>query len=119
VEGGAPEGDPKLLPAPPDPARAAPPPLSAGVTVDGALTLSAPMTLAGIRAGKAADGAALMVTARRSDGSVEPLLWLYGYRAKFARPYWYEKPLRLAKGTVIEVTPPAAGTVVLLPGRTP
>jgi hypothetical protein len=114
VEGGAPEGDPKLLPEVPAAAKTAAAALPSGLTVEGRRTLAEGMTLAGIRAGTVAEGASAMVTATRPDGSVEPLVWLYGYRAKFGHPYWFAVPVKLAKGTVVEVSPPAAGSVVLI-----
>jgi hypothetical protein len=88
--------------------------MPAGMTVEGSVTLTSPMTLAGIRAGAVAEGASLMVTAARPDGSIEPLLWLYDYKPKFAHAYWFAAALRLPKGTTIQVTPPQSGSVVLI-----
>jgi hypothetical protein len=82
--------------------------------IPGTLTLDRPIVLTGIRAQAAPDGASLMAVARRPDGTTEPLLWLYNYRARFGHPYWYTAPLRLPAGTRIEITPPEAGAVVLL-----
>jgi hypothetical protein len=117
VEGGAPEGDPKLLPAVPEPRKEAilmPP----GTAVEGVRTLESPMTLTGIRPGTVPDGASLMVTASKPDGEVTPLLWLYNYKPKFGHAYWFTAPLRLPKGTRIEVSPAQAGSVVLLSAKT-
>jgi hypothetical protein len=55
-----------------------------------------------------------MAIARRPDGTTEPLLWLYNYRARFDRPYWYAVPRRLPAGTRIEIAPSEAGAIVLL-----
>lgn len=113
VEGGAPEGDPKLLPPVPEPrneANVMPP----GTAVEGVRTLQASMTLTGIRPGTVPEGASLMVTANKPDGEVSPLLWLYNYKPRFGHPYWFNTPLRLPKGTRIEVSPAQAGSVVLL-----
>jgi hypothetical protein len=115
AEGGAPPGDPKYLPAPPEYKRTRETGTAAGgIAVDGALTLRSAVTVAGIRAQKAAEGATFMAVATRPDGTVEPLLWLYNYRPQFDRPYWYSAALRLPAGTRIEVTPPGAGGVALL-----
>ena len=117
VEGGAPEGDPKLLPSVPEPrneADATPP----GTAVEGVRTLESPMTLTGIRPGTVPEGGTLMVTANKPDGEVTPLLWLYNYKPKFGHPYWFSNPLRLPKGTKIEVVPAQAGTVVLISAKT-
>ena len=51
-------------------------------------------------------------------GAVEPLLWLYNYKPKFGHPYWFSTPLRLPRGTRIEVSPAQAGSVVLLSAKT-
>jgi hypothetical protein len=116
VEGGAPEGDPKLLPQVPDP-KHAPFGMPSGTAVEGSLVLTGTMTVAGIRAGDIKEGTSLMVTAKKPDGAVEPMLWLYNYKPKFGHPYWFSNPLRLPKGTRIEVSPAQAGSVVLLTAR--
>jgi hypothetical protein len=112
VEGGAPEGDSKLLPKMPEPARSHAAAAPAGIAVDGALTLKGAMTLSGIQPLGAAPGTTFMAVAERPDGSVEPLLWLYNYNPKFAHPYWYTAGVRLPAGTKIQITP--AGAVTLL-----
>lgn len=115
VEGGAPEGDPALVPKLPDfDTRAAPAPAGPEIAVEGEIALRTPVTVAGIRAAKVPEGSSLMVTAERPDGSIEPLLWLYEYKPRFARSYWYSAALKLTPGTKIQVTPADAGTVALL-----
>jgi len=115
AEGGAPAGDPKYLPALPEhKRRALPDAATGGIMVDGTLTLKSAITVSGIRARKATDGATFMAVAKRPDGTVEPLLWMYNYRAQFDRAYWYSSALRLPAGTKIEVTPRGAGGVALL-----
>lgn len=114
VEGGAPEGDPALLPKVPELEKPVPAAMPAGVTVDGSLTLESTMTLAGIRPGQVPEGHTLMVVANKPDGEVTPLLWLYNYKPAFGHPYWFAAPQRLPKGTKIEVSPAQAGSVVLI-----
>ena len=117
VEGGAPEGDPKLAPVRPQTAvvHESPPRLeSTGILVESALTLKSGMTLAGIRPHQAPGGQPVVVTATRPDGSVEPLLWLYHWQPRFARTYWYKSGLRLEPGSRIEVTPPGAAAISLI-----
>ncbi len=114
VEGGAPEGDPVLLPKRPDFAEKAAVAAPPGIAVEGAMALKSPVTLAGIRPGNVAEGSSLMVTATRPDGSIEPLLWLYNYKPQSGRAYWYSAALRFPAGTRIEVSPPGAGTIALL-----
>lgn len=114
VEGGAPEGDPKLLPKIPEFAEERVARLQPGIPVDGALTLKTGITLAGIQPQKVLDGGSVMVTARRPDGSIEPLLWLYNYKPPFGHVYWYKAGLHLEAATRIEVSPPGAATIELV-----
>lgn len=117
VEGGAPEGDPALLPKVPDFTAEHAAGTAAGIPVDGALQLKTALTLAGIQPRKVQGGGSVMITATRPDGSIEPLLWLYNYNPKFAHPYWYQSPLRLEAATKIEITPTGAAVVELLSRR--
>jgi hypothetical protein len=114
VEGGAPEGDPALLPKAPQLEEKAAVATPRGMGVEGTTALRSAVTLAGIRPEKVSEGASLMVTATRPDGSIEPLLWLYNYKPQFTRAYWYTAALRLPAGTKVEVTPHDAGSVALL-----
>jgi mono/diheme cytochrome c family protein len=114
VEGGAPEGDPRLLSKVPAFAEGHPAGVQSGVPVEGALTLKSGITLAGIRPQKIPNDGCLVVTATRPDGSIEPLLWLYHYRSQFPHTYWFKAALHLEAATRIEVTPAGAGSVALL-----
>ncbi len=114
VEGGAPEGNPKVLPQFPEFAGEHTTRVQPGILVDEVLTLKAAITLAGIQPQKVLGGGSVMVTATRPDGSIEPLLWLYNYKPPFAHVYWYKAGLHLAAATRIEVTPPGAATVELV-----
>ena len=113
VEGGAPEGDPNLLSKVPEFAEERPAGFQPAVPVEGVLTLKTGMTLAGIRPQMIPDDGSLVVTATRPDGSIEPLLWLYNYKAKFPHTYWYKADLHLEAATRIEVTPSGAASVAL------
>jgi len=134
VEGGSPEGDdPKLLPPMPDfktPAAGKSPNLAAKTTgagavnssaapliADGTLTLKEPTTLIGARAGTLAEGASVQAVAQKPDGTVEPLIWIYDYKPKFDRAYYFQKPLPLPAGTKIDVFPAGGGTLALLPKK--
>ena len=114
VEGGAPEGDPKLLPKLPEFSKVHPARLQPGIPVTDVLTLKTAMTLTAIQPHKVPEEARLVVTATRPDGSVEPLLWLYNYNQKFPHTYFYRAEVRLPAGSRIEVTPPGVGTVALV-----
>jgi hypothetical protein len=121
VEGGAPEGDPKNLPDLPAFKAANPPARApAGIAVQSALTLSRPIALSGVRVQAVPGGSSFMALAKRPDGAIEPLLWIYNYNARFDHPYWYTTALHLSAGTRIEITPSGAGGIALLtadPGR--
>jgi hypothetical protein len=115
VEGGVPEGNPVLLPKTPEfEGRDAAAPAGREVAVDGSVTITSPLVLTGIRPKEVAEGASLMVVADRPDGSVEPLLWLYNFKPKFARAYQYSAAVRLPAGTRVEVSPRGGGTVALI-----
>jgi hypothetical protein len=103
VEGGAPEGDIRFLPPPP-PRTIAQPVAVKGTRIRKPLKLARPTTVRGIA--PAGDIPTAKVTARRPDGTVEPLLWLLEYRGKWRRTYVYRRPLSLPAGTVIESSPP-------------
>jgi hypothetical protein len=116
VEGGAPEGDPSLLPKP-DTAAARPAPMPVAglqVLVERELVLERPVRVVGVRAGKVPEGASFQVYAERPDGSVEPMLWVYNYRPAFQHPYYYAVPLSFPAGTTIRISEPDAGTAFLL-----
>ena len=116
VEGGAPEGEPTLLPKDPDlnPAPEPAPKTGAEVIVDGSKTLKQAMTFVGIRPKTLLEGTSIRVVAERPDGTVEPLIWIYQFKPKFERSYYFRKPLALPAGTKIVTSSTTAGTISLL-----
>jgi hypothetical protein len=116
VEGGAPEGDPKYLPARPkltawqDPIA---PKGSSEIVVSDGHKLAASSKVVAIRAKNLKAGATVQIVAVRPDSSVEPLLWIYQYNPAFHRTYYYASPLSLPAGTRIEMSPAGSGTVGL------
>ena len=105
VEGGAPEGDKIYLPPQPgfeEPAayRNDKPgdliPFAKSIELRQSITLSAPMTLTGIRP----DGP-LEVVACLPDQTVRRLLWIRNFRPEWNRVYYFREPLVLPKGTRI------------------
>jgi hypothetical protein len=119
VEGGSPEGDKSLLPKNPEigpgPTRGMK--ASSEVMVNGSLTLKQPMTFVGIRPRNLNDGSSIKVVADRPDGTIEPLIWLYDYKAKFAQPYYFRAPIQLPAGTKIETYPRGIGTLSFLAAK--
>jgi len=100
VEGGAPEGDPNLLPE--KPRKFDPVPAPRGVPRNAPLQLSEARTISALRA-----SAATRVTAELPDGTVEPLLWVIAPPKK-PQTYFLRQPLRLPAGTRIAATAPVA-----------
>jgi len=103
VEGGAPEGDPIYLPAAPhfDPPQAE----EAGgrqIELRDSMTLTRPLTLAGIR-----PHGALEVTACLPDGSVEHLIWIRNYHPQWKLTYCFRTPVELPKGTKLMLYSPS------------
>lgn len=118
VEGGSPEGEPSLMPKPPDfntPGDKSdkPPKTGVEVVVDGRLELTHPETFVGARAKSLAEGASVKAVAQLPDGAIEQLIWIYDYKPKFDQPYYFSKPLSFPAGTKIE-TYPAGGSLALL-----
>ena len=121
VEGGSPEGDDaSILPKPPE-FKSAAPAKNAGsakpgpqVVVDGSMTLKDPTIVTGVRAGTIAEGSSIQAVAQRPDGSIEPLIWIYNYKPKYDRAYYFQKPLSFPAGTKIETYPAGGGTLALL-----
>ncbi len=118
VEGGAPEGNPALLPKAPDAPMKSDRAAAIEKPVTGSLILKAPLRLAGIRPKSVPEHGSLMVTAVHPDGSTEPLLWLYDFNPRFLRTYYCTSTMRLPAGTRIQITPADGGSVVLLSPKT-
>lgn len=113
VEGGAPEGDPKLLPEYRPSTSAGEVAASAQFDVRGTRKLDAPREFRTIRPEGVAEKVSFRVIARLPGGRVEPLIWIYRYQPRFARTYTYREPVRLPAGAVIEVVPPQAAAKVV------
>ena len=104
VEGGAPKGDDKYLPA--TPLVPVTPPAWRGrwVPVRDGLVLSRDFNVAALK-----PSGAIEVTAELPDGAVEPLIWIRQF--KRVRVYELSTPLRLPRGTRIRVN--GAGQLAL------
>jgi hypothetical protein len=122
VEGGAPEGNPSYLPPAPrtaEPKDVLPAP-GESLTVSGPLLmLTRPVVVAAIRAPKLPPGGTVLIVAVRPDGVAEPLLWVRNFNPAADRIYWLLKPVRLAAGSRIEVTPGGAGAVTIYTAAKP
>lgn len=116
VEGGAPEGDPALLPSRiPTPSE-----ISTDVQalrkmeVHSELTLDKSALIIGLRPTNLKDGESLEAWATRPDGTIERLIWLKDHRTVWSRDYRLRTPLRLPRGTRIHVSSPGASLLLLL-----
>ncbi len=99
VEGGAPEGNPIYLPelGRVVEAAAAESP-GKGIELRQSTTLTAPMVLTGIR-----PEGALELSAILPDRSVQHLIWIPVFRPEWNRTYYLRTPLKLPKGTKLEL----------------
>lgn len=115
VDGGAPEGDPKDLPPQPKLQTPAPAAHPAGeIVVGGEFKLQRPLTLDGLWPNALPDGASAKITAELPDGSIQPLVWLEGYKAQYGHSFLFRTPLDLPAGAVIHGIPPG-DSLCLLP----
>lgn len=116
-EGGAPEGDAKNLPDPPKfPPIAAIAHPAKEIAVSGDFELRHAFRLDGLWPKTVSDGVSFQVTAELPDGSIEPLLWLEGYKKQYGHPFLLRRPLELPAGTVIRGVPGDA-SIALLPWK--
>jgi len=119
VETGAARGNnPRALPERPDAPAPAPRfvPSRRAVAVSGPTTLSRQIEVAGLFARDVAPEQSLRIVAELPDGTLEPLVWLDGYRDEYAHPFWLLETLSLPAGTRIRGLPETA-TLLLLPRR--
>ncbi len=107
VEGGAPEGDPRYLPAPHqhETAKTTEPPRSGEVMLSGELKLAESVNALSIRPEELSEGGTLQAIAHRPDGSVEHLLWIRDFNPNHRRSYVFRRPLSLPSGTRVILTP--------------
>lgn len=104
VEGGAPEGEPQYLPAPPA-ASALPAKMALNRTLRDGMKLTTPLRLTSIAGPLGfAQGGSFQAAALLPDGAAIPLLWLYNFQPKLARSYAYRDAVALPPGTVIRIS---------------
>jgi hypothetical protein len=118
VEDGTPRGNnPNMLPKEPKFKKpdAVKIPKNA-VSVSSDLKLDRPFVLDGLWIDTMPDRAQMQIVASLPDGTIEPLLWLYEYNARFKHAFLLRDPLALPAGTVIRGVLPGA-SVTLLPGK--
>jgi hypothetical protein len=119
VDGTAPEGDPKDLP--PEPKVQPPSPVAHPadeIVAGNEFKLQRPLRLDGLWPNAMPDGVSVKITAELPDGSIEPLVWLEGYNARYGHAFLLRTPLDLPAGTVIHGIPPGL-SLCLLPATSP
>ena len=108
VIGGAPEGNPALLPKSPLSATAAAPeqaPLDAFMVSTRSI-LKRSVILEAIRPIAKTPVVSARIVATLPSGEVKPLLWLLAYDPKSPRSFRFRQPLLLPSGTVVEANAP-------------
>jgi hypothetical protein len=112
VEGGAPEGDPRLMPVRPATAASSRVPPAREIAFSGATILHEKVQAVGIRVGSIPSSATLQVIAVRPDGRVEPLVWVRQSNRADPGEYWFRSTIRLPARTELQTVP--AGSASLL-----
>jgi hypothetical protein len=110
VDGGAPEGDPKDLPARPRlnnasanaPAR----PAQRKIVVQEGFVADRAIVLNGLLPQTIAAGTSTQIIAELPDGAVVPLVWLYNYQPRYNHPFLLRTPIGLPRGAVLRGIPP-------------
>ena len=112
VEGGAPEGDPLLMPVPPAAVASAKFPPAREIAFSGTTILDKKVQAIGIRVGSIPSSGTLQVIAVRPDGRVEPLVWVRQRNLADPGEYWFRSTIRLPARTQLQTVP--AGSASLL-----
>jgi hypothetical protein len=105
VVGGAPQGDPRLLPEQtPNPKKPPQEKPLGRLDVSTRTRLRKPLYIAGLRPRPEGLVDSTRIVARLPNGRTEPLLWLYRYDPRWQRVFRLRTPLLLPPGTLIEAT---------------
>ncbi|MBV8898113.1 MAG: cytochrome c [Acidobacteriaceae bacterium] len=107
VVGGAPEGDPKLLPKYASTLKVMQRPMQReAVVIDTQLELKKPLQIIGIRPLPDGIVETARLTARLPSGDIFPLVWLYQYDPKTQQVFTFRDRLPLPAGTVVQSSKP-------------
>ncbi|MBV9306715.1 MAG: cytochrome c, partial [Acidobacteriaceae bacterium] len=102
VIGGAPQGNPALLPKQVTSSKgSAAVPLKDGLVVETRCELREPLQAAGVRPLAEGMVESARIVAKLPDGRIEPLLWLYHFDPKLERAFTFRRSLDLPPKTVI------------------
>jgi hypothetical protein len=115
VEGGAPEGDPVLMPLAPRLSNTPPVAPPRGLAVANGFTFPRAIRLGSIRLEGLAERDSAKVIAMLPDRTMQPLLWVHAFDPKAgARTYFYREPLRLPANTLVVIVPPGRAKAILI-----
>lgn len=106
VIGGAPEGNPNLLPAKPLPGVPPLAPVNDALIVETRTTLKSALQVTGVRPMPQSSVESARLIARWPDGRIEPLVWLYRFDPKFRHTFTFQKPIELPAGALVESSAP-------------
>jgi hypothetical protein len=105
VVGGAPEGNPALLPSQPSEPLGQPVLATRdAVVITTPATLRDAVTVVGIRPLPESAVDSARVVAYLPNGDIEPLIWLYQFDPKWNRTFYFREPLELPAGARIQST---------------
>lgn len=107
VIGGAPQGDPALLPKQQLVVKSPPgPQLRDAITISTRTALQEQVTALGLRPLPDKRVTSARIVAHLPDGRIEPLVWLYQFDPKWKRVFRFREPVQLPSGTVVEASAP-------------
>ena len=113
VEGGAPEGDPMLMPVRPAPVASSRVPAAREIAFSGTAILDKKVQAIGIRVGRIPSSGNLQVIAVRPDGRIEPLVWVRPSNLADPGEYWFRSTIRLPARTELQTVPPGSASLLV------
>lgn len=115
IDGGAPEGNPLYLPPQPNfqPGLGEKHREEEQLLVRGTKVMRREVEAIGIEPSFVPAIGEMQVTAHKTNGAIQPLIWIEQFDPKLKRTYYFREPLRFPRGTRIEVTP-KEGSVTLI-----
>jgi hypothetical protein len=113
VIGGAPRGDPALLPRPrtQSSAQPRPTPLRKALIVNTRARLESPLLLAALSPLPDSTLTDVQITATLPDGEIQPIVWLHDYQPSWKSTFHLASELPLPVGTVIAASAPIRFTL--------
>jgi hypothetical protein len=116
VDGGAPLGDPNLLPPGPRIPDFPEAPPGTRLAVTPGLKTTRPLRILAIELSPLTPGANFRLTATTPQGEILPLLWIHNYSPRATQVYQLRQPLRLPAGSRLDLTPAAGIQLKLVTG---